>query len=189
MAPPTSPDVTGLLVAWSQGDRSALDKLMPIMYQELRRQAASYMRRESPGHTLQTTAVVHETYLRLVDQRQVRFEDRSHFFGVAAQLMRRVLCDHARSQQAAKRGGGATHLTLGQSEGSGDEPIVEILAIDEALTRLTALDQRQGRIVELRYFSGLSIEETAEALGISPATVKREWSSARAWLKVELSKG
>ena len=187
--------VTALLLAWGAGDRGALDALVPVVYAELRRQAARALRRERAGHTLQTTAVVHEAYLRLADHRAVRWQNRAQFFGVAAQLMRRILVDHARSRRAAKRGGGARQLTLGNA-GVGDgargtgasEPAaaaaaVDVLELHDALTRLAALDPAQARLVELRYFAGLSIEETAAVLGVSTATVKREWRVARAWLR------
>jgi RNA polymerase sigma factor (TIGR02999 family) len=165
---------------------------MPVVYDELRRQAARYMRREPVGHTLQTTAVVHEAYLRLVEQDSARWQSRTHFFAVAAQLMRRILVDHARGRQAVKRGGAegrgaAGRLPLEVAEGVPDgQPAVDVLALDEALRRLAELDPKQSRVVELRYFAGLGIEETAEVLGVSPATVKREWSTARAWLRREL---
>ena len=189
MTHPPSHNVTELLRDWSRGDRAALDKLVPLVYDELRRQAARYMRRESAGNTLQTTAVVHEAYLRLVDQ-NVHWQSRAHFFGVAAQMMRRILVDHARAQHAAKRGGASSRLPLEEAEEvSGEQPVADVLALDEALSRLSELDPQQGRIVELRYFTGMGIEETAEVLGISPATVKREWSTARAWLRRELSAG
>jgi RNA polymerase sigma factor (TIGR02999 family) len=178
--------VTGLLQAWGGGDATALDRLVPIVYEELRRQAQRYLRRETPGHTLQTTALVHEAYLRLVDQRQARWQNRAQFFGVAAQLMRRILVDHARQRQAAKRGGSAIQVPLDEGAVAGPESDVDLVALDDALTRLAALDPQQARVVELRYFTGLGIEEAAEALGISPATVKREWAMARAWLKREL---
>ena len=160
--------------------------MVPLVYEELRRQAQRYLRRESPGHTLQTTALVHEAYLRLVDQRTARWQSRAQFFGVAAQLMRRILVDHARSHHAAKRGGSAIQVPLEEETAAAEERDVDLLALDEALTRLAQLDERQAKVVELRYFTGLGIEETAEALGISPATVKREWTMARAWLKREL---
>jgi RNA polymerase sigma factor (TIGR02999 family) len=160
--------------------------MVPLVYEELRRQAQRYLRRESPGHTLQTTALVHEAYLRLVDQRTARWESRAQFFGVAAQLMRRILVDHARSHHAAKRGGSAIQVPLEEETASAPEGDVDLLALDDALNRLAQLDERQAKVVELRYFTGLGIEETAEALGISPATVKREWTMARAWLKREL---
>ena len=178
--------VTGLLQAWGGGDPAALDQLVPIVYQELHRQAQRYLQRENPGHTLQTTALVHEAYLRLVDQRQARWQNRAQFFGVAAQLMRRILVDHARRHQAAKRGGSAVQVPLEEGAVAAAESEVDVVALDDALTRLAVLDPQQARVVELRYFTGLGIEETAEALSISPATVKREWAMARAWLKREL---
>jgi RNA polymerase sigma factor (TIGR02999 family) len=178
--------VTGLLQAWGGGDTAALDQLVPIVYEELRRQAERYLRREIPGHTLQTTALVHEAYLRLVDQRQARWQNRAQFFGVAAQLMRRILVDHARRHQATKRGGSAIQVPLEEGAVSAAQPDVDLVALDDALTRLAGHDAQQARVVELRYFTGLGIEETAETLGISPATVKREWAMARAWLKREL---
>jgi RNA polymerase sigma factor (TIGR02999 family) len=171
------------------GEPAAADRLLPVVYAELRRQAARAMRREESGHTLQPTALVHEAYLRLAEQR-VTWRSRGHFFGVAAQLMRRILVDHARERHAAKRGGGVQSITLAGNEpadaASRADQDVDVLALHEALERLTALDPEQGRLVELRYFGGLNIEETAEALGISPATVKREWAVARAWLRREL---
>ena len=182
-------DVTQLLLAWGAGDQAAGDRLLAAVYTELRRQAARAMRRESSEHTLQTTALVHEAYLRLVDQRRVVWQNRAHFFGVAAQLMRRILVDHARERRAAKRGGGARPLTLGDVDDAAAPAAdagADVLALHEALERLAALDPEQARLVELRYFAGLSIEETAEALGVSPATVKREWAIARAWLRREL---
>jgi RNA polymerase sigma factor (TIGR02999 family) len=182
-------DVTGLLQAWGGGDSAALDRLVPIVYDELHRQAQRYLRRENPGHTLQTTALVHEAYLRLVDQREARWQNRAQFFGVAAQAMRRILVDHARRHQAAKRGGSAVPVTLEEGAVAAAGSGVDLVALDDALTRLAALDPQQARVVELRYFTGLGIEETAEALGISPATVKRDWAMARAWLKRELGEG
>ncbi|MCA1555645.1 MAG: sigma-70 family RNA polymerase sigma factor [Acidobacteria bacterium] len=179
-------EVTQLLVAWSNGDRAALDRLMPLVYTELRRLAHHYMRRERPGHTLQTTALVNEAYLRLVDQESMRWENRAHFFGIAARLMREILVDHARSQQAAKRGGGQYKLSLSKVDRIASRPDVNLIALDEALGRLEANDPQKSRIVELRYFGGLGIEETAEVIGISPATVKRDWSMARAWLRSEI---
>ena len=188
-ATPPSSAVTELLRAWGAGDRAALDQLMPVLYAELRRQAERQLRRESAGHTLQPTALVNEAYLRLVDQRQAKWEGRSQFFALAARQMRRILVDHARGRAAAKRGGAAARVTL--AEGSAATPEtpqgeIDVLALDEALTRLAALDARQARVVELRYFAGLGVEEVAEALDISPATVKREWTMARAWLRREL---
>ena len=188
--PPPAQNVTALLLAWGQGDRAALDQLVPVVYDELRRRAERAMRRQPPGHTLQATALVHEAYLRLVDQQRVAWQSRAHFFGVAAKAMRRILIDHARARQAAKRGGAASPLTLGSAgEVAAEQPSVDVLALDEALTRLAALDPQKSQLVELRYFTGLGIEETAEVLGISPATVKREWNAARAWLKRELGAG
>jgi RNA polymerase sigma factor (TIGR02999 family) len=178
--------VTGLLQAWGGGDHAALDQLVPIVYEELHRQAQRYLQRENPGHTLQTTALVHEAYLRLVDQRQARWQNRAQFFGIAAQLMRRILVDHARRHQAAKRGGSAIQVPLDEGGVPAVESDVDLVALDDALTRLARLDPQQARVVELRYFTGLGIEETAVALGISPATVKREWAMARAWLRREL---
>jgi RNA polymerase sigma factor (TIGR02999 family) len=182
--------VTDLLQAWASGDSAALDKLVPVVYEELREQARRYLRRERPGHTLQTTDLVHETYMRLVGQRQANWQNRAQFFGVAAQIMRRVLIDHARSKHAAKRGGVAIQITLDDATETEERDVdldVDLFELDEALTRLTALDPQQAKVVELRYFTGLGIEEAAQVLGISPATVKREWAMARAWLRRELS--
>jgi RNA polymerase sigma factor (TIGR02999 family) len=178
--------VTGLLQAWSGGDAAALEQLVPIVYEELHRQAQRYLQREVPGHTLQTTALVHEAYLRLVGQREVGWQNRAQFFGVAAQLMRRILVDYARRHHAAKRGGSAIQVPFEEDAVAAAESGVDLVALDDALTRLAGIDPQQARVVELRYFTGLGIEETAEALGISPATVKREWAMARAWLKREL---
>ena len=184
---PSPSKVTQLLHDWSDGDREALDKLIPIVYEELRRQAARYLRRERPGHTLQTTALIHEAYLRLIDQKNVRWQNRAHFFAIAAQLMRRILVDHARGRQAAKRGGSDIKLPLEEamigSEGRG----VDLVALDEALERLASIDPQQSRVVELKFFSGLSVEETAEVLGVSQRTVKRDWNVAKAWLRREIS--
>ena len=187
---PPSSDITGLLIAWSKGDESAAAMLMPAINADLHRQAARAMRREGDEHTLQATALVHEAYLRLVDQRRVSWQNRSQFFGVAAQAMRRVLVDHARAQHAEKRGGHKQQITLSDADAAlaaGDDHGVELLALHDALDRLAALDPHQARLVELRYFGGLNIDETAQALGVSPATVKREWATARAWLRRELS--
>jgi RNA polymerase sigma factor (TIGR02999 family) len=182
-----APDVTGLLLAWSTGDASAGERLLAAIYDELHRQAARAMRREGDAHTLQPTAVVHEAYLRLVDQRRVEWRSRAHFFGVAAQMMRRVLVDHARARLADKRGGALQRVTLGNvGAGPSSDGELDVLALHDALERLAMLDPDQARLVELRYFGGLGIEDTAEALGVSPATVKREWAVARAWLRREL---
>jgi len=181
--------VTDLLRRWGTGDQQALDALMPLVYKELRRLARHYLSGESSEQTLQSTALVHEAYLRLVDWHNVEWQNRAQFFGVAAQMMRRVLVDRARERQAAKRGSGAIKLTVDQAvEVSADDGI-DLQALDQALRRLENLDAQQCRIVELRFFGGLSIEETATALGVSTPTVKRSWSAARAWLRRELLKG
>lgn len=189
---PSSQDVTQRLLDWSKGDRSALDDLLPLVYGELRRLANHHLRRERPGHTLQPTALVHEAYMRLINQAEVNWQNRAHFFGVAANLMRQILIQHARAVQAAKRGGDAHKLSLeelpGISDGLAGKPDLDLIALDDALNQLAAIAPQQGRVVELRYFGGLSIDETAEVLGISPATVKREWTMAKAWLHRELSK-
>lgn len=186
----SAPDVTALLLAWSDGDRDAPDALLGAVYDELHRQAARAMGRESEGNTLQATALVHEAYLRVVDQRRVSWRNRSHFFGISAQLMRRILVDHARGRLTDKRGGGLTPVTLthsGAASASADDSAVDVMALHEALERLAAFDPEQARIVELRYFGGLTIEETAEATGVSQTTVKSEWAIARAWLRRELT--
>lgn len=190
-----SADVTGLLIAWSEGDGAALDALIPLVYAELRRQARRALRREAAGHTLQPTALVHEAYLRLVDQRPIRWQSRAHFFGVAARCMRQVLVDAARTRRAAKRGRGAHPITLDDAEGAAaapaagvDDASVEVLALDAALTRLAALDPDQARLVELRYFGGLTLDDTAATLGVSTATVSREWTVARRWLRREMAR-
>jgi RNA polymerase sigma factor (TIGR02999 family) len=182
-------DVTGLLLAWKRGDQAATDQFVAAVYDELRRQADRAMRREGGAHTLQATALVHESYLRLVDLRQVEWRNRAQFFAIACTVMRRILVDHARARLTAKRGGGVVPITLaGAAHGGAQETDdVDLLALHEALERLAALDADQARLVELRYFGGLTIEETAEALGVSPATVKREWALARAWLRRELA--
>ena len=180
-------DVTQLLESWSSGDRQALEKLLPLVYDELHRLAQRYLRRERPDHTLQSTALVHEAYLKMVDQKNVRWQNRAHFFGVAAQSIRHILVDHARSHRAAKRGAGAAKLSLDEAIGVPETHEVDLLALDQALEGLAALDPQQGRIVELRFFGGLSIEETAEVLHISPATVKRDWVMAKAWLYQNLA--
>ena len=179
-------DLTELLLAVQGGSPDAVDRLMPLVYDELKALAASYLRVERTDHTLQTTGLVHEAYLKLVDQRRTTWQNRAHFFGIAAQAMRRILVDHARRRQARKRDAGRPVTLDDELAGTGPRS-EELLAVDEALQRLTGLDPRQARIVELRYFAGLSIEETAEAVAVSPATVKREWLSAKAWLQRELA--
>lgn len=184
-----APDITEILQAWNDGRREALDEIVPLVYDELRRQARRYLRRERGNHTLQTTALVNEAYLKLIDQRNVAWQNRAHFFGIAASLMRRILVDYARTKHRHKRGGAAENLPLDEAiliKAEGND--LDLLALDEALNRLAAIDAQQARIVELRYFSGLSIEETAEVLAISIATVKRNWNMARAWLHRELTK-
>lgn len=181
-------EVTQLLVNWGKGDKQALDQLMPLVYDELHRIASRYLRRERQGHTLQTTALINEAYMRIVDQKSVNWHNRAHFFGVAAQMMRRILVDHARSHLYAKRGGGAQMLTLDEAIATPRERDFELVALDDALTALSAIDPQQGRIIELRFFGGLTIEETAEVMGISPATVKRDWNMAKAWLYGEIRK-
>jgi RNA polymerase sigma factor (TIGR02999 family) len=185
-APPQ--DVAQLLQDWRGGDDQALNKLMPMVYDELRRIASAYLRRERQGHTLQTAALVNEAYLRLVDQTHADWKNRAQFFGVAAQIMRRILVDYAREHHAAKRGSGETRLALDEAINVAGKQDVDVIALDDALQELARFDPRQSRIVELRYFGGLEIDETAEALGVSPATVKREWISARAWLFNQLSR-
>jgi RNA polymerase sigma factor (TIGR02999 family) len=186
MEEPSGQEVTALLREWAAGDRAALERLMPIVYGELRRLAASQLRAERREHTLQPTALVNEAYLRLVGQRSVSWANRAHFFAIAAEMMRRVLVDHARKRSAAKRNPATVFLDLGSSETPwGDRP-PELLALDAALTELGRLDARQAKVVELRFFAGLSVEETAEVVGISTATVKREWRTARAFLQHEI---
>ena len=181
-------DVTQLLRELSGGDRAALDKLLPLVYKELRHLAQGYLRRERSDHTLQPTALVHEAYLRLVDQ-NVAWQNRAHFFGVAAETMRRILIDHARSHQARKRGSGDIKLSLDEGINISDERARDLIALDDALKALARLDPQKSRIVELRFFGGLSIEETAEVLGVGTATVIRQWRTAKAWLYHEISKG
>ncbi len=183
---PCPHEVTRLLLDWGGGNHAALDELMSLVYDELRRLARRYMTGERTGHTLQTTALVNEAYLRLVDQQSVRWQNRAHFFGIAARLMRQILVDHARGRQAAKRGGGQMLLSVSALDRIGAREDVNLVELDEALRRLETVDEQKSRIVELRYFGGLTIEETAEALGVSPATVKRDWTMVRAWLRREL---
>jgi RNA polymerase sigma factor (TIGR02999 family) len=184
-----SDGVTQALLDWSNGDQRALAHLMPQVYDELRRIARRSLQHERPDHTLQTTALVHEAYLRLVDQRKVNIQHRGHFFGVAAQVMRRILVDHARSHVADKRGGGAEKIALDDNAAIAPPIDLDFVALDASLDRLAAVDPRQGRIVELRFFGGMTIEETAAVLDLSPATVKNEWRLAKAWLFSELSGG
>ena len=184
-----SKEITEMLKAWSGGNRDSLDALLPLVNAELRRQASRYLRRERAGHTLQTTALIHEAYLKLIDQCQVNWQNRAHFFGIASQMMRRILVDYAKARHREKRGGIGENLPLEHAAlVVSEEKSIDLIALDEALTRLSELDERHARIVELRYFSGLNIEETAEALGISPATVKSDWKSAKAWLYQEITK-
>lgn len=180
-------DVTQILLDWSRGDPEAPDKLMPLVYDELRRIASQYLRRERADHTLQPTALVHEAYLKLVDQQRVSWQNRAHFFAIAAQAMRRILVSYARQHLAAKRGGPRQRLTLDEAMGAAQQREVDLIALDEAMTNLEAIDPQQSRIIELRFFGGLSVEETAQVIGVSPATVKREWTMARAWLHRRMS--
>ncbi|MBA2503513.1 MAG: sigma-70 family RNA polymerase sigma factor [Pyrinomonadaceae bacterium] len=181
---PVEHEVTGLLQRWSDGDKEALDRLVPLVYDELRRAARRYMRDENNNHTLQTTALVNEVYLRLVDQKQTRWQNRAHFFGIAAGMMRRILVDHARRRKYQKRGGDAAfvQLSLREAEAFAREEDLDLLKLDEALTELAKLDPRRSRVVELRFFAGLDMKETAEALHVSIATVLRDWNMAKAWL-------
>jgi len=181
--------ITQMLREWSDGSQEALDNLLPLVYDELHRQAASFLRKERPGHTLQTTALINEAYLKLIDRRDVNWQSRTHFFAVAAQAMRRILVDYAKAKYREKRGGDNVKLSLEEATLiAAEEKGVDLIALDEALNKLTKLDEQQARVVELRYFSGLSLEETAEALHISRATVARDWEAARAWLHRELTK-
>jgi RNA polymerase sigma-70 factor (ECF subfamily) len=184
---PTPETLTQLLSAWSAGDAAALKQLMPMVYTELHRLAARHLASERAGHTLQTTALVNEAYLRLIDQKRVQWQNRAHFLGIAAQMMRRILVDYARARRYAKRGGGAPVVSLDEAAEVFVEKAADLIAVDDALTRLSELDARKGRVVELRFFGGLSVEETAEVLQISSNTVLREWGTAKAWLHRELS--
>jgi RNA polymerase sigma factor (TIGR02999 family) len=188
MTAPQTHRVTQLLIDWSNGDQSAFDKLMPLIDQELRRLAHHYMNRERVGHTLQTTALVNEAFLKLVNRKNLQWQNRAHFFGLAAQVMRTILVDHARSHASAKRGGGARNLELDEALLVSQQKASEVVALDDALKQLALIDPRQSRIVELRFFGGLTVEEAAEVLHVSPVTIKREWSTARAWLYRELAK-
>jgi RNA polymerase sigma factor (TIGR02999 family) len=189
-APPRAHDVTELLLSWAQGDTAALDRLVPLLYDDLRRVARGHLRRERPGHSLQATALVHEVFLRLVDLDRMTVKSRTHFFALSATLMRQILVDHARRQQAGKRGGGATVISLSEAAGTvaaESSSSVDVLALDRALDALSSFDVQQCRVVELRFFAGLNIQETADALGVSTATVEREWAMAKAWLHQRLS--
>ena len=187
MTTPSPQEVTALLVDWSKGDQAALDKLMPMVNAELHRLAHHYMRMERPGHTLQTTALINEAYLRLIDQHDVRWQNRAHFFGIAAQLMRRILVDHARSHSRLKRGADARQVSLDEAALVSEGRAAELVDLDDALKSLTAIDARKSQVVELRFFGGLSIEETAEVMKVSARTVEREWNMAKAWLRREIS--
>ena len=183
----SSEGITQLLVDWSQGSQQALDRLMPLVYDELRRQARNYLRHERQGHTLEPTALVNEAYLKLIDQRHAKWQNRAQFFAVAAQLMRRILVDHARQRQAAKRGGSAQQrLSITSAGKFAKQPEIDLLNLHEALEELTEMDPQQGRIVELRFFGGLSIDETAEVMSVGHATVEQDWKMARAWLRRKL---
>jgi RNA polymerase sigma factor (TIGR02999 family) len=188
--PENKQNITGMLRQWSDGQSEALDKLMPLVYDELRRQAARFLRRERAGHTLQTTALIHEAYLKLIDQRAVNWESRTQFFGLAATAMRRILVDYARRRQREKRGGAGDDLPLDEALqiAAKQEKSLDLIALDEALTKLAEIDAQQARVVELRYFADLSLEQTAETLGISRATAARNWNMAKAWLLRELSR-
>jgi RNA polymerase sigma factor (TIGR02999 family) len=183
MNAPSPQQVTQLLVAWGAGDRAALDELMPLVYEELRRLAHHYMRRERAGDSLQTSALVNEAYLRLVEQKNIHWQNRAHFFGIAARLMRQVLVDYARKRGYAKRGGDARHVPLDEALIISEERAADVVALDDALNSLAEIDPRKSHLVELRFFGGLSIEETAVVLKVSPGTVMREWTLAKAWLK------
>lgn len=184
-----SHEITRMLHEWGGGNRDALDKLLPLIYDELHRQAAHYLRRERQDHTLQTTALINEAYLKLIDQREVNWESRTHFFAIAAQSMRRILIDYAKTKHRAKRGGGDIQITLDETVlGATDEKSIDLIALDEALNRLAAKDEQQARVVELRYFSGLNLEETAKVLKISRITAARDWAMAKAWLHRELTR-
>jgi RNA polymerase sigma-70 factor (ECF subfamily) len=186
--PPSSP-ITELLVSWSNGDEAAFGNLVPLVERELHSLAHQYMRRERNGHMLQTTALINETFIKLIDQTRVRWQNRAHFFGIAAHIMRRVLLNHARDGQRLKRGGGAIKVSLSEADAISLEKSVELFALDDALKRLEEIDERKSRVVEMRFFGGLSVEETAEVLRVSPVTVMRDWNMAKAWLARELGDG
>jgi len=182
-----APNITQLLIAWGNGNQAAMDNLAPLVHKELHRVAARHMAGERPGHILQTTALVNEAYLRLIDWKNVQWQNRAHFFGLAAQIMRRILVDHARTRNSAKRGGDALQVTLSEAAGVAIQRTSDMVALDEALKKLEILDPRQSKVVELRFCGGLSLEETAEALRVSVGTVRRDWGLAQAWLYRELS--
>jgi len=185
---PSSGTISKLLVEWRDGDKTALDRLVPLVYRELRRLAGYYMRRQRADHTLQTSALINEAYLRLIDHKNMRWENRAHFYAVAAQAMRRILVDHARSRSYAKRGGGVLKVSFDEAVIGAEERGAELIALDDALKDLDLIDPRKCQIVEMRYFGGLSVDETAEALGVSPVTVMRDWRSAKGWLLRAITK-
>jgi RNA polymerase sigma-70 factor, ECF subfamily len=189
MPSPMPDEVTGLLLAWSHGDESALQKLIPLVYEELRRLAHHYMSQERTGHTLQTTELVHEAYRRLVDTPHIRWHDRNHFYAICAKLMRRILVDHARCRLYVKRGGGLQQVSLGEALEVPQASVTDLVAVDQALTELAELDARKAKVVELRFFGGLTVEETAQVLDVSTDTVLRDWKMAKVWLLRELSQG
>jgi RNA polymerase sigma factor (TIGR02999 family) len=189
MGAPSQKQITQMLVDWGNGDQAALEKLTPLVYEELHRLARLYMRRERPGHTLQTSALVNEAYIRLIDWKNIHFQNRAHFFGVSAQLMRRILVDFARSRNYAKRGGAARDISLEEAKIVSQDKDVDLVELNDALDSLAVLNERQSRVVELRFFGGLQLDEIAEVLKISVGTVRRDWSLARAWLHRELSAG
>lgn len=184
---PSPKSITQLLIEWRDGDEKALDRLIPLVHEELRRLAHHYMRRERPGHSFQTADLVNEAYLRLVDHKGMRWQNRAHFYGVAAQAMRQILVDHARARASIKRGGREDLVVLEETATKPQTQAADLIALEEALTSLAAMDPRKGKVVEMRYFGGMSVEETAEALGVSPVTVMRDWSTAKAWLLRALS--
>ena len=188
MSKPSTEEITGLLLAWGQGNDAALEKLMPLVYDELRRLAHQYMNRERAGHTLQTTGLVNEAYLRLVDMNRVQWQNRAHFFAISAKLMRRILVDFARSRNYLKRGGKAPHVSLDETLLVSTQKGTDLVALDDALNALSQVDPRKSKVVEMRFFGGMSVEETAEALSVSPETVMRDWKTAKVWLLRELSK-
>lgn len=180
-------EITQLLLSWSEGDQAALEQLIPLVYPELKRLARRYMVRENPGHTLQTSALINEAYLRLVDRQGIEWQDRAHFFAISAQIMRHILVDHARKYRYDKRGGGAQHVALDEGAVVREERAGDLVALDDALSRLAAIDARKSQIVELRFFGGLTVEETADVLKLAPITIMREWRAAKAWLQREIS--